>query len=243
MTQVRSPATDGQTAGHGEGPDHPKAAIGPNAVLQLIQALDAAGLQPAAAEIFDRAAATEWLAHPPSAMVDERPVAAIHQTVRKLLPPAQATAILEDAGRRTGDYILANRIPKFAQVVLKLMPAKIAARMLTSAISAHSWTFAGSGRFSAKAGKTVTFEIANNPLCAGEHADHQVCVWHASVFQRLFCELVSPYTRVSETACGARGDAACRFVADWTTIPDAANIYAKHRSGPITSPSETMSAH
>ena len=37
-------------------------------------------------------------------------------------------------------------------------------------------------------------------------------------------------------------DAACRFVADWTSIPDAANIYAKRRSGTITSPSETISA-
>ena len=58
----------------------------------------------------------------------------------------------------------------------------------------------------------------------------------------VFQELVSPYTRVSETACGARGDAACRFVADWTSIPDAANIYAKRRSGTMSSPSETISA-
>lgn len=234
MTQDRSPATEA-------GP-HPAAAIGPNAVIQLIHALEAAGLAPAAAEIFSEAAASDWLAQPPTAMVDERPVAAIHQAVRKLLPPQQAAAILEDAGLRTGDYILANRIPKLAQTVLKLMPAPIAARMLTKAISAHAWTFAGSGRFSAAAGKTVTFEIVHNPLCAGEHADHQVCVWHASVFQRLFQVLVSPYTRVMETACGARGDTCCRFVADWTSIPDAANIYASRRSRPIAGESETASA-
>jgi len=234
MTQVRSPVTE-------TGADPAVAEIGPNAVIQLIQALDAAGLEPAAAEIFSEAAATAWLKHPPTAMVDERPVAAIHQAVRKLLPSQQASSILEDAGLRTGDYILANRIPKLAQAVLKILPAPLAARMLTKAISAHSWTFAGSGKFSAKVGKTVTFEIADNPLCAGEHADHQVCVWHASVFQRLFQTLVSPYTRVTETACGARGDDCCRFVADWTSIPDAANIYASRRS-PIAGQSETLSA-
>ncbi|MGP9810297.1 bacteriochlorophyll 4-vinyl reductase [Rhodopseudomonas sp. NSM] len=235
MTQVRLPATDA-----GTGPA--VAEIGPNAVTQLINALDAAGLQPAASEIFSEAAASDWLAHPPTAMVDERPVAAIHQTVRRLLPQQQAASVLADAGRRTGDYILAHRIPKLAQMVLKLMPAPIAARMLTKAITAHAWTFAGSGKFSAKVGKTVTFEIVANPLCAGEHTDHHVCVWHASVFQRLFQVLVSPYTRVTETTCGARGDDCCRFVADWTTIPDAANIYADRRSQPIAANSETLSA-
>jgi divinyl protochlorophyllide a 8-vinyl-reductase len=235
MTQDRSPATD-----HGSGPA--VAEIGPNAVIQLIHAFDAAGLQPAAAEIFSDANACEWLAHPPTHMVDERPVAAIHKSVRKLLPPQQAATILDDAGRRTGEYILANRIPKLAQAVLKLMPASIAARMLTKAIGAHAWTFAGSGRFSAQVGKTVTFEIAGNPLCAGEHAEHQVCSWHAAVFQRLFQELVSPYTRVTETTCGARGDNCCRFVADWTSIPDAANIYANRRSAAVAGQSETISA-
>jgi divinyl protochlorophyllide a 8-vinyl-reductase len=235
MTQVHSPATD-------NGTDPAVAEIGPNAVTQLINALDAAGLQPAASEIFSEAAATGWLLQPPTAMVDERPVAAIHQTVRRLLPQQQAAAVLEDAGRRTGDYILAHRIPKLAQVVLKIMPAPIAARMLTKAITAHAWTFAGSGQFSARVGKTVTFEIAANPLCAGEHADHHVCVWHAAVFQRLFQVLVSPYTRVTETDCGAHGADCCRFVADWTTIPDAANIYATQRSAPIAGTSETLSA-
>ncbi|QDL96562.1 bacteriochlorophyll 4-vinyl reductase [Rhodopseudomonas palustris] len=235
MTQVRSPATDvGAHAAASE--------IGPNAVIQLIHALEAAGLQPAAKEIFSEAAASDWLAEPPSAMVDERPVAAIHQAVRRVLPQPQAAAILADAGLRTGDYILAHRIPKLAQAVLKIMPASIAARMLTKAITAHAWTFAGSGRFTASVGKTVTFEIAANPLCAGEHADHHVCVWHASVFQRLFQVLVSPYTRVTETACGAKGNECCRFVADWTSIPDAANIYASRRSKPIAGQSETLSA-
>jgi divinyl protochlorophyllide a 8-vinyl-reductase len=241
MTRARSPATDGR-ATEAIGSHPATAEIGPNAVTQLINALNAAGLQPAANEIFTQAALTDWLANPPTAMVDERPVALLHQTLRKLLPPQQAATILDDAGRRTGDYILANRIPKFAQAILKLLPAPLAARMLVKAITAHAWTFAGSGRFSGRTGKTVVFEIAANPFCAGEHADQQVCVWHAAVFQRLFQVLVSPHTRVVETSCGARGDDCCRFVADWKSIPDAANIYATRRLHNVTSNSETLSA-
>jgi divinyl protochlorophyllide a 8-vinyl-reductase len=175
-------------------------------------------------------------------MVDERPVALLHQTLRRLMPPQQSAEILADAGRRTADYILANRIPKPAQFVLKLLPAPLAARLLVSAITAHAWTFAGSGRFSGRTGRSVTFEIIANPLCAGEHSDSLVCVWHAAVFQRLFQVLVSPNTRVVETSCGARGDECCRFVADWRSIPDSANIYAKRRSPTLAGNSETLSA-
>ena len=79
-----------------------EAKIGPNAVIQLIQALTAAGLHDQAKTIFTTAGASDWLAQPPAEMVDERRVAAIHQTVRQLLPPEQAVAILTDAGLRTG---------------------------------------------------------------------------------------------------------------------------------------------
>jgi divinyl protochlorophyllide a 8-vinyl-reductase len=218
------------------------ARIGPNAVIQLGETLAAHNESLLAREVYLAAGHPEWLAHPPQEMVDERPVAQLHAALRRLAPPEVARDYAREAGMRTGDYILAHRIPKLAQTVLKLMPAPIAARMLTKAITAHAWTFAGSGKFSAKVGRTVTFEIAANPLCAGEHADHHVCVWHASVFQRLFQVLVSPYTRVTEITCGARGDDCCRFVADWTTIPDAANIYADRRSQPIAANSETLSA-
>ncbi|HEY0331715.1 MAG TPA: bacteriochlorophyll 4-vinyl reductase [Rhodopseudomonas sp.] len=199
--------------------DH-AARIGPNAVIQLIQALTAAGLDDPARQIFAAAGASEWLARPPGEMVDERPVAAIHQAVRRLLPAGQAAAVLTDAGLRTGDYILANRIPKFAQTILKLLPAPLAARMLVKAIAAHSWTFAGSGGFSGEVGRNVVLEIADNPICAGEHADTPVCVWHAAVFQRLFQVLVSPRARAVEIACGAHGDGCCRFVVDWKAVPE-----------------------
>jgi divinyl protochlorophyllide a 8-vinyl-reductase len=207
------------------------AKIGPNAVLQLIQALTAAGADDAMQAIFAEAGASDWLAQPPSEMIDEKRVASIHQAVRRLLPPDRATIILKDAGLRTGDYILANRIPKFAQVILKLLPAPLAARMLVKAITAHSWTFAGSGHFSGEVGSNVTFEIASNPIIAGERADKLVCVWHAAVFQRLFQVLVSPKSRSAEIACGAHGDPSCRFVVDWKNAVEPTCAKADAASG------------
>jgi divinyl protochlorophyllide a 8-vinyl-reductase len=214
MTQRTGSASIDRHGTSASGPDS-VAEIGPNAVIQLIQALNAAGLQQAAVAIFAAAKADEWLAHPPSAMVDERPVARIHQAVRQILPAQQANAVLADAGLRTADYILANRIPKFAQVFLKLLPAPLAAKLLTKAIAAHAWTFAGSGRFTGRAGRPTVFEIAGNPLCAGEHSATPVCIWHAAVFQRLFQVLVSPRSRAVETDCGAHDADCCRFELNW----------------------------
>ena len=191
------------------------ARIGPNAVTQLLLALRQAGWEALTGPLFRRAGAGDWIADPPSAMVDAERVARVHQAVRATLPPADAQAVLAEAGRLTADYLLANRIPRPAQAVLKLLPASLASHTLVPAIRAHAWTFAGAGRFTARAGSPSVFEIAGNPLCAGERAGAPVCAWHTAVFQRLFAALVSPAVRVSEETCEASGGACCRFVARW----------------------------
>jgi len=142
-------------------------------------------------------------------------VARLHQTVRSVAPEGEGMLLMAEAGRLTADYILAHRIPRPAQALLKILPARLAARVLVPAIGAHAWTFAGSGRFSGCAGPPTVFELTGNPLCAGERATEPVCAWHAAVFQRLFQVLVSPAARVAETSCEARGDSCCRFVLDW----------------------------
>jgi hypothetical protein len=63
-----------------------------------------------------------------------------------------AAEVARSAGRRTADYLLAHRIPKPVQALLKALPARLAARVLLSAIARHAWTFAGSGVFSASTG-------------------------------------------------------------------------------------------
>jgi divinyl protochlorophyllide a 8-vinyl-reductase len=192
--------------------------IGPNAVIQLAEALRRADLDWVAHAAFAEAEAEDWLALAPAAMVDERKVALLHQLVRGALPADQAIAVMREAGRLTADYLLSHRIPRAAQAVLKLLPPMLATLSLVPAIRAHAWTFAGSGQFSAHAGTPTVFEVVGNPLCAHESADQPVCVWHAAVFERLFAVLVSPQTRVVETACAARRDPCCRFIIDWRRV-------------------------
>ncbi len=191
------------------------ARIGPNAVTQLLAALRADGRMPFAQQVFAAAGASDWLREPPAEMINERAVARLHRAVRAAMPAEEARALMTTAGRLTADYLLANRIPRPVQIVLKYLPARLAAEALVPAIRAHAWTFAGSGQFSGRAGAPTVFAMTGNPLCAGERSVAPLCAWHAAVFERLFQVLVSPACRVVETDCEARGDGCCRFIADW----------------------------
>ncbi|RBP11318.1 divinyl protochlorophyllide a 8-vinyl-reductase [Roseiarcus fermentans] len=187
------------------------AVVGPNAAIQLIGVLRARTDPETLRRILAAAGVPEWEARPPDRMVDERPVAALHRATRAGLDAEPGKAILTEAGSRTGDYILANRIPAAARAVLKPLPSWLSSRLLARAIATHAWTFVGSGRFRCDRGDGLAFEIAMNPFCAGESSADPVCVWHAAVFRRLFDALVSRNTRVVETHCCARGDPCCRF--------------------------------
>src|SRR6056297_836771 len=154
----------------GIGPGHAPGRIGPNAVLQLLPVLDAA--EPGLAV---RMLAAAGLDGPPSdaGLMDEGPAAALHRTVRRARPDADA--LLARAGRGTADYILAHRIPGPAQAMLRALPGPVAAPLLARAIARHAWTFAGSGRFRIAGRAPPVFELAGNPLIAGEAAEAPLC--------------------------------------------------------------------
>ena len=143
-------------------------------------------------------------------MIDEAPVARLHQALRTRVPDL-APSLSRQAGTMTGDYILANRIPGLAQRVLRGLPASLGARILAKAIARHAWTFAGSGRFRVVSMRPLAFEIADNPVVRGERSAVPVCAWHAAVFERLYRQLVDDRYRAKETACGTAGAEACRF--------------------------------
>ena len=184
------------------------ARIGPNAILQHLPVLDARIGERMRAALLYRAEVTE----PPadSGMVPEAEVARLHHAVRLFLPD-RAADIQRAAGLAVGDYILAHRIPRAAQAVIRALPAWLGARVLTMAIAKHAWTFAGSGQFRVLSHAPLRIEIAHNPLAIGP-ADAPICDWHAAVFERLFSRLVWPRVRVEEVECTAMGAEACRFV-------------------------------
>jgi divinyl protochlorophyllide a 8-vinyl-reductase len=180
--------------------------IGPNAILQLVPVLTARLGIARMRAILD---ATGLLALPDGqAMIPELQAARLHQTLRHM-EPMHASAILREAGERTAHYIMAHRIPKWAQRILRLLPATLAARLLARAITHHAWTFVGSGTF--RALSPWIFEITDNPLIEGEEADAPLCIWHAAVFTTLYRALVTPEANCVEVECGAHGAPVCRF--------------------------------
>ena len=180
--------------------------IGPNAVLQLLPLLDRAGGADWRAGLMARAGLDA--APDGSAMIPEAPVARLHQAMRRDRPDI-APGLGWQAGLATGDYILAHRIPRAVQLILKALPWRVSARVLSQAIARNAWTFAGSGRFLVIA--PLRFDLRANPLVRGEVADHPICDWHRGVFTRLFQTLVHPHLTCVETRCCAQGHAACRF--------------------------------
>ncbi len=165
--------------------------------------------------LFEAAGLAGYLRQAPQGMVDEAEVVRLHRVLRTELGGALAGDVARRAGVRTADYLLANRIPKPVQLLLRLLPARLAAWVLLRAITRHAWTFSGSGVFVAKVGRPVVLTIRNNPLCVATQSEQPVCDFYAASFERLFRVLVHPQARVTETDCEACGASACRFEVRW----------------------------
>lgn len=207
--------------------------IGPNAVTRLAEALDELHGPRATDAVFGAAGLLRYRRAPPSAMVDEDAVTALHAALRRTLAPQDAAAVARRAGALTGDYLLAHRIPALVGALLRALPASWAARLLVRAMAQHAWTFAGSGAFGAVAvssppGTTagspsnaghgrprLHLAVSDCPLCRGNTAPAPVCDYFAATFERLFSSLVSRSARVQETDCQATGGTACRFEVRW----------------------------
>lgn len=184
--------------------------IGPNAVIQVAEALRALHGEPAARRVFGAAGLDGLLDRPPERMTGERVVAALHRTLHALLPREDAAEVAAEAGTRTADYLLARRIPRPAQWLLGALPARLAGALLLGAIARNAWTFAGSGHVFVTAGNPAVIEIEDNPVATAP------CHYHIAVFARLFRALVHPRAEVRETLCCAGGAAACRFAISWS---------------------------
>ena len=183
----------------------PPGVVGPNAVIQLARALmDGPGPE-TARRIFEAAGYASLLKEPPSAMIDERIPARLFEALWRELPDAAARRVSEDAGRRTGYYILENRIPGFAKRLFRILPAPIALRLLTVAIGKNAWTFVGSGVCRTRLSNPALIEITGNPLPMPD------CVWHQAVFGALFGALVLGAVQVRHVQCREGGSVISRF--------------------------------
>ena len=186
---------------------HAGALIGPNAILQLLPQIERIGGEARVVQMLAEAGVFE--VPDGTQMIPEGDAARLHQVLRRD-EPEMAAELAARAGRGTAEYILAHRIPKPVQGVLRLLPAPLAARALSGAIGKHAWTFAGSGAFTAIS--PWRFEIAHNPIVQGEHSNVPLCHWHAAVFEYLYRSLVHPRVQCVETACCAMpGHQVCQY--------------------------------
>lgn len=185
----------------------PTGLIGPNAILQLVGPVTQV-LGPHAMDDLLEVAGTTM----PSGdeMIDEGAVARVHQALHRLYPD-EVHDIARAAGALTADYIIANRIPRFAQVMLRALPTFLGARLLTKAIQKHAWTFCGSGTLSVRYGDPILFEISDNPVMRGITAQIPICFWHSAVFEELFSKLLGIQYSAHEVDCCALGGMSCRF--------------------------------
>jgi divinyl protochlorophyllide a 8-vinyl-reductase len=196
----------------------PAGRIGPNAITRLAEATVQRFGPAAAARLFHAAGLSHWLSSRPETMVAEDEVRALHVALRAQYDPGTAADLARDAGRRTAHYLLANRIPKPLQWLLRRLPAALAARVLLAAIRRNAWTFVGSGRFQADAGGLrgpAVLTVKDNPLCRGLSLPAPACDFYAATFGTLFAALVHPRSEVREVACEACGESACVFEISW----------------------------
>lgn len=173
--------------------------IGPNAILQYLPILDETFGKETRQALLQKARVHRI--PDGTAMIPEGEAIRLQQELR-LHAPLLAPHLARQAGIATADYILAHRIPKLAQSVLKLLPRHIAARVLSRSIAAHAWTFVGSGQFVVRS--PWVFEILHNPMVEGEHSRDPLCHWQAAVFERLYQVLIDPRIICEEVACCAQ---------------------------------------
>jgi divinyl protochlorophyllide a 8-vinyl-reductase len=163
------------------------ARIGPNAVIRLQEALTADDGAALAARVFARAGLDGHLHVTPTAMVAEAEVIRLYRALEAELGVTAAAAVAAEAGRRTGDYLLAHRIPKPAQALLTRLPGRLAGRLLLAAIARNAWTFAGSGTVTTRAGGgRFVVDIADAPGCRVA----ALRSFYAGTFAQLFRQLL-----------------------------------------------------
>ena len=188
------------------------ALIGPNAIIQVAKVLsERLGAQ--RADTLVREATGYSLDTLPEHMVPEEEPLALTTHVMRRLGEAPSTVILHEAGVRTGDYLLAHRIPRVAQWLIRLLPKRAGLSLLLQSMMAHAWTFAGSGTFTVRrVGKEIELAFHACAMCRGLASDGPVCDFYAGTFERLVTTLVSRTARVREVECHAHGGHCCRFL-------------------------------
>jgi bacteriochlorophyll 4-vinyl reductase len=197
--------SDPMPPAHGAGQG--AALIGPNAVLQLVPLLDRAG----GTDWRDMLLARAGLDVLPdgSGMIPEIPVDAAASGACAGTGQIWQHSLAGRRGLATGDYILAHRIPPAAQWLLKALPWRLSARLLSRAIARNAWTFAGSGQFLVMT--PLIFALRANPLVQRRGGGSPAMRLASGRLHAALSDPRSSASHLPRTALLRHGPCACRF--------------------------------
>ncbi|MEL6761501.1 MAG: bacteriochlorophyll 4-vinyl reductase [Myxococcota bacterium] len=185
-----------------------EAKIGPNSVLQTLEALR----ELEGDRQVQRMLARTGLPTPiPESMIPERWFLDLIAELRRDLPRHRVDAILSRSGSKTAAYVSTHRIPTAVRFLLRVLPTRIGLPMLLEAIRLHAWTFAGAGDVRIVERYPHVIEVHRCPTCRYGSASTPSGGYYAAAFEGLL-RMVSAKIRVRERECVALGSSCCRFV-------------------------------
>ncbi|HEX2910096.1 MAG TPA: bacteriochlorophyll 4-vinyl reductase [Chloroflexia bacterium] len=189
----------------------PEALIGPNSLIQTVRSLQEVYGSAQTRSLLEQGNFGYLLQAMPSEMVDQQKFISLVKFLFDRLGEKEASTIMGLSGEYTADYILANRIPRPVQALLKVLPRRLSLRMLLSAVRKNAWTFAGSGIYSfvIRPRPVITLDGCITGLAL--RSDHPLCTYYAAAFEGLLEALVDPKATVRETDCLAAGAGHCVF--------------------------------
>lgn len=171
-----------------------QAKIGPNSIIQTVEALKETYGIPQTHEILRRGNHAHLIETLPAEMVDEQEFMHLVGMLLEQLGSEQAIGILRRSGQLTGFYLLQHRIPRFFQKLLHMLPRSIALNLLLIAIQKNAWTFVGSGVFRFVGGIHARIIIAHRPSAYTIHPE--ACGFYCGTFEQIFKILIDPQAQV-----------------------------------------------
>ncbi len=186
-----------------------EARIGPNAIIQTVEALKELYGVPYTLEVLQRGQQAHWIDNLPTTMVEERVFLTLAEALVGQIGSDEARRVLWRCGERTAQYLLANRIPGPFQQLVKMIPRQAGFTLLLFAISKSAWTFVGSGTFHFVGGAQPVILIANPAReCI---VLPEVCGFYGGTFEGILRSLLGEQTRVVPASCGERWDCRCAY--------------------------------
>ncbi|NOK60862.1 MAG: bacteriochlorophyll 4-vinyl reductase [Chloroflexi bacterium AL-W] len=174
---------------------HEYGKIGPNAIIQTVQALKEAQGTTQAARTLQKTPYAYFFDEPPDEMIAEQTFYALVHELAGMLSDHEMHSIMRRSGQLTAFYLLKHRIPQPAQHILRIAPRRIALWLLLSAVKKNSWTFVGSGQY--------RFTLGSPPMISIIHAHASSVgltepVWHfySGCFEQLLRSLINRTTQV-----------------------------------------------